>query len=76
MVAQLYYDDATNEIVISAADGRFKFPSLRRSYTEVIGVDRRSARWLVIEARGYQPAKRKVGPGVPGELLIQLDPNP
>ncbi len=74
LVAHLYYADATNEIVVSSADGRFRFPSIRRSYSEVISADRRSARWLVIEAREYKPARRKVDPAAPGDLLIRLDP--
>lgn len=76
VVARLYYQDNDNQVVVSYADGKFRFPSVRRSYAEIAGLDRKGSRWLVIEAKGYRQALREVLPGQKGDLEIRLEPQP
>ena len=76
LAARVYYQDTAHEIVVAGADGRFKFPSIRRSYSEMARLDRMPVRWLVIDAKGHKQAIRKVDQGAPGVLLVELEPNP
>lgn len=74
--ARLYYQDNANEVVVSGADGRFKFPTIRKTYSEMARIDSMPVRWLVVEAKGYKQGLQKVDPGAPAGLLIRLEPNP
>ena len=74
--ARLYYQDNANEVVVSSAEGRFRFPPNRNSYSQVVGLDGRQARWLVIESAGYRQGLQKIDPKAPGDLLIKLEPAP
>jgi len=75
LAARVYYQDAAHEVVVAGGDGRFKFPSVRKSYSEMVGLDRMPVRWLVVEAKAHKQAMRKVDQGAPGVLLIELEPN-
>jgi hypothetical protein len=72
--ARLYYQDNANEVVVSGADGRFRFPLIRKTYSEVARIDSMPVRWLVVEAKGYKQGLQKVDLGAPAELLIRLEP--
>ncbi len=76
VAARVYYQDTPNEVVVSSADGRFRFPALRRSYSEVAGLERRGVRWLAAEAHGYRQGLKEVDPAAPGGLVIALEPAP
>ncbi len=76
LVARLHYEDDSDAIVVSSADGRFRFPQVRRTLAEAAGIDPRWARWLVAEAAGHASARVKVEPDAKGELLIRLAPAP
>ena len=74
--ARLYYQDNANEVVVSSGEGRFRFPPSQKSYPQMVGLDGRQARWLVIEAKGYRQGLQKVDPSAPADLLIKLEPGP
>jgi hypothetical protein len=73
IVARLYYKDFSDQVIVSSVDGEFKFPSIRRLQTVILGTDHMPVRILVIEANGYQSVTKAIDLGGPDTIVISLD---